>query len=60
MLKVRLLKLCIYKLMLINKDLILIINIGYANPDLVNHLYEDFKKKRYDIDMLRKKRNEHT
>lgn len=46
--------------MLINKDLILIINIGYANPDLVNHLYEDFKKKRYDIDMLRKKRNEHT
>lgn len=33
---------------------------GYANPDLVNHLYEDYKRMKFDIDQLRKKRNEHA
>eukprot|EP00347_Sterkiella_histriomuscorum_P002811 403366713 len=32
----------------------------YANADLVNHLYEEYRKKRYEIDMLRKRRNEHS
>jgi hypothetical protein len=38
----------------------LLMNIGYANPELVNHLYEEFRKKRYDLDLMRKKRNEHA
>lgn len=33
---------------------------SYANPDLVNHLYEDYRRLKFDIDQLRKKRNEHT
>jgi seryl-tRNA synthetase len=33
---------------------------AYANPDLVNHLYEDYKRMKFDIDQLRKKRNEHA
>lgn len=33
---------------------------GYANPDLVNHLYEDYRRVKYDVDQLRKKRNEHA
>lgn len=34
--------------------------VEYANPDLVNHLYEEYRKKKYEIDMLRKRRNEHS
>jgi len=34
--------------------------LGYANPDLVNHLHEEYKKKRFEIDLLRKRRNEHS
>lgn len=33
---------------------------GYANPDLVNQLYEKYRVLKYDIDQLRKKRNEHA
>ena len=32
----------------------------YANPDLVNNLYEQYRLLKYDIDQLRKKRNEHA
>jgi seryl-tRNA synthetase len=33
---------------------------GYANADLVNHLYEEYRRARFEIDGLRKKRNEHA
>jgi seryl-tRNA synthetase len=33
---------------------------GYASPDLVNQLYERYRVLKYDIDQLRKKRNEHA
>lgn len=33
---------------------------GYANPDLVHNLYEQYRVLKYDIDQLRKKRNEHA
>jgi seryl-tRNA synthetase len=33
---------------------------SYANPELVNHLYEEYRKLKHDIDQLRKKRNEHA
>jgi seryl-tRNA synthetase len=33
---------------------------GYANADLVNHLYEEYRKAKFEIDGLRKKRNEHA
>jgi seryl-tRNA synthetase len=33
---------------------------AYANPDLVNKLYEQYRVLKYDIDQLRKKRNEHA
>jgi len=33
---------------------------GYANPDLVNKLYEDYRTLKYDVDQLRRKRNEHA
>lgn len=33
---------------------------GYANPDLVNQLYERYRVLKFDIDQLRKKRNEHA
>jgi hypothetical protein len=31
-----------------------------ANPDSVNALYEEFRTKRYDLDILRRRRNEHA
>lgn len=33
---------------------------GYANPELVNKLHEDYRRLRHDCDQLRKKRNEHA
>lgn len=33
---------------------------NYANADLVNKLYEDYRKMKFEIDQLRKKRNEHA
>ncbi len=33
---------------------------SYSNPELVNNLYEQYKQAKYDIDQLRKKRNEHA
>ena len=33
---------------------------SYANPDLVSHLYEEYRRLKHDIDQLRKKRNEHA
>ena len=34
--------------------------LEYANADLVNHLYEQYRRMKHDIDLLRKKRNEHA
>lgn len=33
---------------------------SYANADLVNHLYEEYRNAKYEIDGLRKRRNEHA
>jgi len=32
----------------------------YANPDLVAHLYNEYRTQRYELDMAINKRNEHN
>ncbi len=44
----------------VNLSIFRLISIEYANPDLVNNLYEDYRKRRYELDLIRKKRNEHS
>jgi seryl-tRNA synthetase len=48
------------KLPLIKQNVINRKATGYANPDLVNHLYEEYRRMKFEIDQLRKKRNDHS
>jgi hypothetical protein len=36
------------------------LTLDYANPDLVHHYYEKYKTMKFELDQLRKKRNEHA
>lgn len=33
---------------------------NYSDPDLVQHLYEEYRAKRHDLDQARKARNDHS
>ena len=48
------------KLPLIKQNVINRKATSYADADLVNRLYEDYRKMKFEIDQLRKKRNEHA